>query len=171
MVILILICLGGYVVYNVVYAKGEVTGHDKGYNAGYSLGQQVGYDEGHAFVKAEGFNEGVGTSLGHGYALRDPTYRETVKFIEQDKTKKNEFVENTYVCSLFARGVCNSAEDEGLRCAFVEIRYAEGGHAVVASNTIDEGLVYFDPQGDERVLPVIGKRYYQCIEPSPGYHL
>ncbi len=71
---------------------------------------------------------------------------------------------------LVQRDVGNNAEEAGLRSAFVELRYLEGGHAVIAFDTIDEGLVYFDAQTDERVRPVIGKRYYQCIEPEPGYY-
>ena len=184
-----LVCLGGYIVYNVAYGIGEAGGYDKGYSAGqkvgyssgttegYSLGKQDGYGEGYNSGKAdgyeEGYDEGVEASLGHGYILRDPTYKETVTFLRQDKTDKNEFVEDTYgvyVCSHFARDVSNNAEEEGLRCAFVELRYPEEGHAIVAFNTIDEGLVYFDPQTDERVKPIIGKRYYQCVEPKPGYY-
>jgi len=93
--------------------------------------------------------------------------------LREDKTDKNEFVEDTYgvyVCSHFARDVCNSAEQEGLRCAFVELRYLEKGHTIIAFDTIDKGLVYFEPQTDEVVKPVIGKRFYQCIEPRPGYY-
>jgi len=41
---------------------------------------------------------------------------------------------------------------------------------MIAFNTIDEGLVYFEPATDERVRPFVGKRYYQCIEPRPGYY-
>ena len=79
-------------------------------------------------------------------------------------------MEDSYSCSHFARDVCNNAELAGLRCAFVSLRYPERGHAIVAFNTIDEGLVYFDPQHDELVRPVIGKLYYQCIESRQGYY-
>jgi 5-formaminoimidazole-4-carboxamide-1-beta-D-ribofuranosyl 5'-monophosphate synthetase len=105
--------------------------------------------------------------LGHGYTLKDQTYEQTVTFIREDRTDKNEYVEDTYVCSHFARDVCNNAEEEGFRCAFVEIRYSDGGHAIIAFDTIDEGLVYFDAITDERIRPAVGKRYYRCIEPSP----
>ena len=186
--ILGLICLGGYIVYNVAYAIGEAGGYDKGYSAGqkvgyslgktdgYSLGKQDGYSEGYDSGKdtgyEQGYDEGVGAGLGHGYTLRDSTYRETVTFLRKDKTDKNEYVEDTYgvyVCSHFARDVCNNAEAEGLRCAFVELRFPEGGHSIIAFDTIDKGLVYFDAITDERAKPVVGKRYYKCIEPKPGY--
>ena len=179
------ICLGGYVVYNVAYAMGEAVAYETGYSAGervgyssgeqdgYSLGKQEGYDEGYTSGSADGYAEGVEAGLGHGYILRDPTYKEVVTFLEQDKTDKNEYVDDTYgvyVCSHFARDVCNNAEEEGLRCAFVDLRYSDGGHAIIAFDTIDEGLVYFEPQSDASVKPVVGKRYYQCVESKPGYY-
>ena len=192
--ILVLICLGGYTVYNMAYAMGEATGHDKGYDAGYSIGQEAGYDEGYSSGETngyssgkqdgfeegytsgtaagyeEGYNEGVEASLERGYTLRDPTYNEVVTFLRKDKTDENKYVDPTYVCSHFARDVNNNAEASGFRCAFIEIRYKEGGHALIAFNTIDKGLVYFESQTDDRANPVIGKRLYQCIEPEPGHY-
>jgi len=191
--ILVVVGFGGVTLYGIAYSMGETAGYDSGHSvgqeAGYNLGKQDGYGEGYASGKQEGYNkgyiagkadgyeegyeEGAEAGFGQGYTLRDPTYREVVEFLRQDKTDENEFVEDTYgvyVCSHFARDVCNSAEEEGLRCAFVELRYPEEGHTIVAFDTIDEGVVYFEPQTDERVKPVVGKRYYQCVEPKPGYY-
>ena len=203
--ILGMICLGGYIVYNVAYAIGETTGYDRGYSVGegvgynsgkqagydmgkadgYTLGEQEGYDEGYSSGKTDGYDEGYGSgrtdgyeegvaaSLGHGYTLRDPTYKEAITFLRQDKTDKNEYVEDTYgvyVCSHFARDVGNNAEEAGLRCAFIELRYSDGGHAIIAFDTTDRGLTYFDPVSDERAEPVVGKRYYQCLIPKAGYY-
>ncbi|MBA7672561.1 hypothetical protein ES703_80742 [subsurface metagenome] len=163
------------------YGEGYVSGKQDGYGEGYVSGKQDGYDEGYVsgrgdgyiLGEADGYDEGVEASLGHGYTLRDPTYREAITFLRQDKTDENKYVEDTYgvyVCSHFARDVCNNAEEAGLRCAFVELRYPEGGHAIIAFDTIDDGLAYFEPRTDERVRPVVGKRYYQCVEPKPGYY-
>ena len=184
--ILVLVGVGSFVLYGVAYSGGETAGYENGYSvgyeAGYSLGKQGGYDEGYVSGKrdgydegydlgnADGYDEGVEAGLGHGYTLRDPTYKEVVTFLRKDKTNLNEYVENTYVCSHFARDVCNNAEAEGLRCAFVELRYPETGHVIIAFETIDEGLVYFDAGTDERAKPVVGKRYYKCVEPKPGYY-
>jgi hypothetical protein len=75
------------------------------------------------------------------------------------------------VCSHFSRDVCNNAEAAGIRCAVVELRYVSGnGHLIVAFNTIDHGLVYFEPQSDEQAMPAIGKKYYTTIIPKPGYY-
>ena len=167
--------------YDKGYSAGQNTGYSSGeqdgYNEGYSLGKGEGYDQGYDLGKAdgyeEGYDEGMQAGLGHGYTLRDPTYKEAVAFLREDRTDRNEYVEDTYgvyVCSHFVRDVCNNAEAEGLRCASVELRYPDGGHAIIAFDTIDEGLVYFDAITDERVKPVVGERYYQCIEPRLGYY-
>ena len=193
MAILALVGIGGFALYHMAYAMGDTAGYGKGYSAGqeigYSLGKQDGYNEGYVSGKEEsydqgynlgkaegyeqGYDEGIQAGLGHGYTLRDPTYKQAVAFLREDKTDRNKYVEDTYgvyVCSHFARDVCNNAEAEGLRCAFVEVRFREEGHAIIAFNTIDEGLVYFEAITDEKVRPVVGKRYYQCIEPKPGYY-
>ena len=160
--ILALVVFGGFNLHNVAYSKGEVAGYD----AGYSLGQEEGYNQG----KADGYEQGVQDSLGHDYTLRNPTYREAIAFMEKDKTDSNKYNEAAYACGHFARDICNNAEAEGLRCAAVILRYPDGDHVIIAFETIDEGLIYFEPQGDERVKPVIGERYYLCVEPKPGYY-
>jgi len=91
-----------------------------------------------------------------------PNFQVT-KFLKEDRIDKKNYKEGIYVCSHFARDVCNNAEAEGLRCAYVGLVFQEGGHAIIAFNTIDEGLVYFEPQSDEIVTPVIGKQYYKCM--------
>jgi len=159
------------------YDKGEQDGYDKGEQDGYDKGEQEGYDKGYTSGKADGYqtgyDQGIEAGLGHGYTLRDPTYAEAVAFVKADKTDENEYVMDTYgvyVCSHFAMDVCNSAAEAGLRCAFVELRYPDGGHALIAFATTDEGLVYFDAITDERAKPVIGKRYYQCVIPEAGFY-
>ncbi len=192
--ILALIGTGGFLLYEVAYSQGETSGHIDGYNQGYTIGQeggyssgetegyrqgetegrllgeQEGYEEGYLTGKAEGYEEGVAAGLGHGYTSKDPTYKQAIKFLKEDDTDESKFVEDTYLCTHFARDVCNNAEAEGLRCAYVGLIYPEGGHAIIAFNTIDEGLVFFDPQSDERTTPIVGKRYYECLEPKSGYY-
>jgi hypothetical protein len=187
--IVVVVGMGGYLLYYVAYALGGSAGYGRGYAAGqevgYSSGEQAGYDEGYVsgreegydLGRAEGYDEGYDQGLeagfGHGYTLRDPTYEEAVDFLEEDKTSDNEYNDadyGVYVCSHFARDVCNSAEAEGLRCAIVHLIFPEGGHAIVAFDTVDEGLVYFDAITDDRVNPEIGERYYKCVEAPPGYY-
>jgi len=192
--ILAVVCLSGFIVYSIAYGMGEAagykTGHSVGHEAGYSVGKQDGYDEGYISGKQDGFNtgytsgktdgydEGVQAGLGHGYTIKDPTYAQVVAFIKEDKTNENKYMgvpdsgytyTGIYICAHFARDVCNNAEGKGLRCAYVDLRYPELAHGIIAFNTIDQGLVYFEPQTDMIAKPVIGKRWYQCQEPPPGY--
>ena len=138
-------CLSGYLVYNVAYARGETVGYDTGYSEGettgyssgkqdgyevgttegYSLGKQEGYDEGYSSGMTDGYAQGLEAGLGHGYTLKDPTYERAVAFLRQDTTDKKKYIEDTYVCSHFARDACNNAEEQGLRCALVELRYSQ----------------------------------------------
>jgi len=191
--IVVFVGAGGFVLYQVAYAWGDEAGYNRGYatgwETGHNSGEQAGYDDGYVSGKDEGYEDGYGlgkadgydegydqgmeAGFGHGYTLRDPTYKEAVAFIEEDKTNENEYNDadyGIYVCSHFSRDVCNNAEAEGLRCALVLLVFPQGGHAIVAFDTIDEGLVYFDAITDDGVEPEVGKRYYKCIETEPGYY-
>lgn len=104
------------------------------------------------------------------FHLHNPTFKEAISFLKEDKTDLNEYLEDEYACSHFARDVNNNAESQGIRCAFVDIRFPQAAHAIIAFETTDEGMVYFDPITDDRVKPVIDKHYWRCIEPKPGYY-
>lgn len=104
------------------------------------------------------------------FHLHNPALEEVISFLKDDKTNYNKYVEGEYVCSHFARDVNNNADHQGIRCAYVDLRFPDSAHAIIAFDTIDEGLVYFDPESDERVIPVVGKEYWRCIEPKPGYY-
>ena len=110
--------------------------------------------------QGDGYRSGVIAGAGSGYNLRDPTYHEVKQFLAQDRTDANQYVEGEYVCSDFAADVNSNAEAQGLRCALVEIKYPEGsGHAVVAFQTLDKGLVFVEPQYDEEVTIELGRSY------------
>lgn len=160
--------------YGLGQADGYDLGQQAGYEQGYRLGEEAGYENGYVLGEndgyAQGYQDGAQAGQENGYALTDPTYLQAVAFMEQDRTNENEYIEDGYVCSHFARDVCNNAENNGLRCAYVVFRFPEGGHAAVAFNTIDQGLVCFDAQGDDMVIPVIGERYHQCIQTKPDYY-
>jgi len=105
------------------------------------------------------------------FHLHNPTFAEVISFLSEDKTDLNRYREDEYVCTHFARDVNNNAEEQGIRCAYVDIRFPESAHAIIAFDTTDQGMVYFDPTiTDERVRPVIGKQYWRCVEPKPGYY-
>ncbi len=176
---------GGFILYNVAYDLGDadgydngylaghdvgyITGNQDGYNDGYNLGKDEGYGEGYSQGEAtgytvgydEGYAEGLDAGTGHGFCLKDPTYAEAVAFLRTDRTDRNQYEDDSYICSHFSRDVCNNAEAEGWRCAFVELRYSDSGHSIVAFDTIDRGMVYFEPQFDDEVRVEIGRRYSQ----------
>jgi len=187
--IVLVVGAGGLVLYHAAYAWGDAAGYGRGYSSGWEIGhnsgEQAGYSDGYASGKEEGYglgqtdgyNEGYDQGLeagtGHGYTLRDPTYKEAVSFLKRDKTSDNEYNDDdygVYVCTHFSRDVCNNAEAEGLRCALVHLIYPQGGHAIVAFDTVDEGLVCFDAITDERANPEVGKHYYKCVVPREGYY-
>ena len=110
-----------------------------------------------------------GLMAGHGYTIKDPTYKEMMSFISDDDTDKAEYIVDEYECTDFATRLCNNAEEKGIRCAYVSIKFPGGkGHAIVAFNTIDKGLVYIETQYDDLVNIVIGKPFYKCVVPEEG---
>ena len=111
-----------------------------------------------------------GLMTGHGYTIKDPTYREMTSFLRADDTDKADYIKSEYECTGFATDLCNSAETEGTRCADVTLKFPGGnGHAIVAFDTIDKGLIYIEPQFDDLVRVEIGNYFYKCIVPKAGY--
>lgn len=111
-------------------------------------------------------------TTGYGYVLRDPSYQKMRDFLKQDETSEQEYLASEYICVDFAADVKANAAKEENRCAYVVIEYYEGsGHAIVAFDTTDRGLVYIEPQFDWEVEPEIGQRYYQCVKPPPGHYM
>jgi hypothetical protein len=111
-------------------------------------------------------------TTGYGYVLKDPSYQEMKDFLEQDETSEHEYLKNEYICVDFAANVKASAAKEGIRSAYVVIEYlGTTGHAIVAFDTTDKGLVYIEPQFDWEVQPEIGRRYYECVVPPPGQQM
>jgi len=104
------------------------------------------------------------------FHLHNPTFDEVISFLQEDETDSNPYIEDEYVCTHFARDVNDNAEDQGIRCAFVVLHQPRQSHTIIAFETIDQGMVYFEPQSDERVRPIIGKEYWRCVEPRPGYY-
>ena len=154
--------------YGEGYGEGKDEGYTEGHDKGYSSGKTEGYADGYASGTVDGYEDGVEAGLGHGYTIKDPTYAEVIAFLERDTTDSNEYMLDTYECEHFVRDICNNAEAEGFRCAYVGLRYPVQGHAIVAFNTVDRGLVYFEPQFDAGVDLVIGKNFYKCIIPEEG---
>jgi len=100
--------------------------------------------------------------------LHNPTLREVLDFLKEDKTDAAEYTSGEYVCLHFVRDVKEKAVALGIRCAYVHIRFPVMAHSILAFETVDQGLVYFDAITDERIRPEIGREYWRCVEPKPG---
>jgi hypothetical protein len=109
---------------------------------------------------------------GTKYTLHNPLYWEVRNFINSDKTDTKPYDEDSFNCANFAQEVNNNAENMGIRCAYVTLNLSGPDHALVAFNTTDRGLVYFEPQEDYEVKSLeIGKDYYaDCVVPPSGYY-
>ena len=151
--------------------EGKKLGYKTGYSSGLATGTQSGYEDGYSKGETAGYDTGLADGLGHGYMIKDPTFAEVLVFLANDRTDEKSYIDPTYVCSHYSRDVCNNAEAAGIRCAVVELRYvSQQGHLIVAFNSIDRGLVYFEPQSDEQAMPAIGKKYYTTVIPEPGHY-
>jgi regulatory protein YycH of two-component signal transduction system YycFG len=103
--------------------------------------------------------------------LKDPTYNQVLSFIINDTTNENTYHDTDYNCVHFSTDVNNNAEEQDIRCAYVELILNNNyPHAIVAFNTTDKGLIFFEPQLDEIAQIEIGKDYWQdCLENSTSH--
>jgi hypothetical protein len=93
--------------------------------------------------------------------LRDPSSVELVEFLKRDQTDKKTYSPEAYDCKGFSLELRDNARDEGLRAAFVSLNYKDQnlGHAIVAFNTIDSGLVYIETQKDSVFYLEVDQKY------------
>jgi len=162
--------------------EGRIEGHDSGYSDGVDDGRAEKYEAGYTYGKAVGRNKGYEEAFPDGQEdgrevglatrvdLRNPTYWEMRGFLMNDWTQTTVYDLNNYNCVDYSIDVVNNAEAQGIRAAIVLLEYNEPtGHAIVAFDTTDRGLVFVEPQSDLTVYPVVGKRYQDCIPLLPGY--
>lgn len=107
------------------------------------------------------------------YELHNPSYSEAMSFIKTDKTNYKKYDEETFNCAHYSLEVNNESESRGIRCAYVFVNLSgEVAHALVAFNTTDKGILYIEPQSDEKVNLEVGKDYWaDCVvEKSSRYY-
>jgi len=104
--------------------------------------------------------------------LADPTYASMEAFLASDKTDQNTYNATTYNCVNFSADVIANASKQNIRCAYVNIDFGNilSGHAIVAFDTTDKGMVYIEPQNDCIVQLKVGNHYDQEEIPPPGYY-
>jgi predicted nuclease with TOPRIM domain len=114
----------------------------------------ISYDEGYDAGYAQGTEDLIET----GYYSMDPTYNETIAFIESDDTDQNDYTSD-YVCYDFTADLISNAAQLGYRCGFVYIEFSTSAHAIACFDTIDAGLIFIEPQNDEIVDIAVGQPY------------
>lgn len=119
-------------------------------------------------------------SLLQNKTLYNPTYNEVVLFLENDTINKNPYkgqyidyinwtIRNYteyYVCLHFANDLIKNVVVKNIKCGFVELTCYNitydiwWGHAMVAFNTIDRGVIFVEPQTDEIFFNLHETGYY-----------
>ncbi len=96
--------------------------------------------------------------------LRNPTFDEMIAFLNKNTVNWNAYTPE-YVCLDFACDLQKAAAAQGIRMAVVLIEFPKlvFGHALVAFETTDQGLIYFEPQVDHRMKVEIGRKYWSWI--------
>jgi len=142
-------------IYNSSFERGYAQTYEAGYQEAHGLAYEEGY--GRAYEVARGGSSGEITAT--RVELRNPTYNELKEFLAQDNTESKSFIKGEYVCFDFAAELNNNAEASGIRAAYVRIHAEQWGHAVVAFETVDRGLIFIEPQSDKEVELVRGQSY------------
>jgi len=91
--------------------------------------------------------------------------------MQRDRTNKEEYTYH-FDCSDYSKEIISNAFDLGIRGYYVRIEWSEPpGHAIVAFNTTDRGLVFFESQTDKEMDVAIGIRYWRdnVRRSRPGY--
>ena len=141
--------------YDDSYDKGYAQTYDSTYQEAYGEAYNQGYGKGFEVGLKAGRREEVTTRV----ELTNPTFEELREFLARDKTDSNLFIKGEYVCFDFAAELNDNAEANGIRAAYVRIRFEEWGHAIVAFETVDKGLLFIEPQSDRVVKLIEGKPY------------
>jgi hypothetical protein len=118
---------------------------------------------------------------------QDPSFKEMVEFICDDKTDLNSYIPGLYECKNFVIDFIKNARDKDFRAGYVSLHNTVGDdHAICCFKTKDRGLYFVEPQLDyfisllEMERMVSDGRYYfgkylgvdDCLEmPISGYQI
>jgi hypothetical protein len=100
------------------------------------------------------------------------TWTDLVSFLEKDHTNWNPYVPGKYTCLDFSTDLVANATQQGIKGWIVAVDFTDGGpgHAFVAFETSDRGIVYVEPQADDTYpIVAVGKNLcdswgvYQCM--------
>ena len=109
---------------------------------------------------------------GTRYNLHNPSFSEARYFMNNDDTNEIPYEAVNFTCAHYSQRANNNAEDMGISCAVVILNFNLSSHAIIAFNTTDRGMVYFEPQTDDIVVNLeIGNDYWtDCVINDPGWY-
>ena len=115
----------------------------------------------------------VSMSLKNNPGAINVSWSQLKTFLKEDRTDSYLYIENYYTCGNFAETLHNTAENSGIKAAWVAIQFEDDSisHALNAFVTTDRGLVFIDTTGAklgsdrprhlDRVVTInVGKRLY-----------
>jgi len=106
------------------------------------------------------------------HQLDNPTFREMALFIAVDKTDIHPYTES-YVCHHFTHDVIMNAKQHGIQAGYVILYNKPNGHAIVAFQTIDQGLYFVEPQSDNIITEkemeqMVAEKCYRSDPQNPN---
>ena len=175
-VLSVILLAGGLVAINIfIYLDATNSTFDERVAAAFRDSYDYGYAQTFDTTYQKALTEGFGKGYSKGYEIsqdsnsvqpasrlvqtHNPTYSEMIAFLAADKTDSEAYIDGHYVCFDYAADVNNNADAAGIQAAYVRLRSSDWGHAVVAFDTIDRGLIYIEPQSDAEVKLVTGQPY------------
>jgi len=84
--------------------------------------------------------------------LTYPAFEDVKRFLEKDNTDKQEYREETFICTDFANMFIENFRNEGFYSCLTYLYFGEGAHAIVSIYTTDLGKIYVEPQDDKIIF-------------------
>lgn len=99
---------------------------------------------------------GTAIILHNNEMAENPSYKELIDFIQEDRTNWKDYVEGEYMCGDYAWEVHDNAEAAGIRAGFVYIKFAGDsvGHACNVFETTDSGTIFIDCTEADKIVQV-----------------
>lgn len=105
-------------------------------------------------------------------SIHSTSWADLVSFLEKDHTNWRSYIPGKYTCLDFSTDLVANATKQEIKAWIVAVDFSDGGpgHAFVAFETTDRGIVYVEPQADDAYpIVAVGKNLcdawgvYQCM--------
>lgn len=100
--------------------------------------------------------------------IYNPTQKEMVDFLKDDKTDENKHNPIFYTCHDFSIELINHANEQGYRAGYIHFYGLIFDHSEVAFETSDRGIYIVDPQTDCIRRRVMDNYHTDCYH---KYHI